>query len=219
MFNLNLSKITTPLSQFVARQLAHPSGWFGRAIVTRLLDRGNRELIESTLGFLTLTDKTRLLDVGFGGGLALRLARGRGVAALFGVDRSIVAVEKLRASASKWVHGGVVTAIEGAVESLPFDENSFDAVMSTNTVYFWPDLTAAFKELHRVMATPGRLAIGFASSSKLRSMNAITQHGFLFYENGELLEHAKTGGFSDVRIEALHGRTTEGSYVLVAERT
>ena len=91
-----LFRLPAPLSAAVARQLSQPSGWFGRKVMTRLLNRGNRQLIEATLAQLELEAGTRLLDVGFGGGLALELAHRRGVRRLSGVDPSEAAVAWLR---------------------------------------------------------------------------------------------------------------------------
>lgn len=207
-----------PISSAVARQLALPSGWLGRILVTRVLNRGNRELITTTLDTLPLSRDVRLLDVGFGGGLALRLARERGVVRLVGVDPSRTAVEALRRSCAKWLDGGELTLAEGGVEQLPVDDGSVGAVISTNTVYFWRDLPAAFAELRRVLVSGGHLALGFSSSDKMRAFDTITRHGFLHHDNRELVERAEEAGFREVRLIELRGRDTVGDYVLRASR-
>ncbi len=61
-------RLLAPVGAVLARQLAGPSGWFGRTVMTRVLNRGNRRLIESTLAQLDLEPESALLDVGFGGG-------------------------------------------------------------------------------------------------------------------------------------------------------
>lgn len=211
-----LLRLLSPVGNLVGRQLAHPSGWFGRVAMTRVLNRGNRELIASTLDCLTLCAETRLVDVGFGGGLALHLARRRGVVQLFGADPSMAAVEQLRKTHSQWIQGGTLTLWQACVEQLPLATGSMHAIVSTNTVYFWVDLATAFGELRRVLAPGGMLALGFTSSQKLRTFNSITQHGFLFYEVAELVTQAEIAGFASVNLIELHGRDTEGDYVLVA---
>jgi hypothetical protein len=67
-----LSRLLEPAGAALARQLSRPRGWFGRAVMTRVLNRGNRELMEATLDGVRLGPESRLLDVGFGGGLLLR---------------------------------------------------------------------------------------------------------------------------------------------------
>lgn len=184
--------------------------------MTRLLNWGNRELIEATLDGLALGPANHLLDVGFGGGLLLELARGRGVRLLAGVDPSQAAIRRLRERPPRWLAGAELRLELGRAESLPFANGAFDAVASTNTVYFWPDPAAALAELKRVLRPGGQLALGFSGSAKLRSFNTITRHGFHFHENGDLLVRAAQAGFSDVRLVELHGRRTAGDYLLLA---
>jgi len=211
-----LFRLLDPVSDAVARQLARPSGWFGRTVMTRALNRGNRELIEATLGGVELGSGTRLLDVGFGGGLLLELAHRRGVRALAGVDPSTAAVAAVRARASR-LAGADLRLEVGAVEALPFADGSFDVAASTNTVYFWPDLGRAFTELRRVLRPGGVLTLGFSGAAKLRRYR-ITRHGFRFHEAGELADAAAGAGLAGVRLDALAGRVTEGDFVLRAVR-
>jgi SAM-dependent methyltransferase len=209
-------QLLAPLGAAVSRQLSHPSGWFGRTVMTRWLNRGNRALIEATLEGLELPAGVRLLDVGFGGGLALERSRARGVMWLAGVDPAQGAVDWLRGSSPRWLDGATLTVEQASVEALPFEEGALDIVVSTNTVYFWPDLRRAFVELRRVLRPGGQLALGFSSAAKLRALDAITRHGFHFYEVGELLEHAVGAGFADAQLTELHAPTTEGDWVLRA---
>src|SRR5699024_1643050 len=54
-----------------------------------------------------------------------------------------------------------VTFVEGDAEALPFDDGSFDAVLSTFGVMFAPDQERAARELTRVCRAGGK--IGLAS--------------------------------------------------------
>jgi SAM-dependent methyltransferase len=210
-------QLLAPVSELIARQVARPRGWFGRTVVTRALNRGNRGLIEATLEGVSLAPETRLLDVGFGGGLLLELARRRGVHRLAGVDPSDAAVTWLR-SRRGWGPGPAPRLEVGVVEALPFEGAAFDVVTTTNTVYFWPDLSRAFAELFRVIGPGGVLSVGFTGADKLRSFENITRHGFQLHANEELVAAATRAGFVGVRIVDLHGRVTEGDHVLRATR-
>jgi arsenite methyltransferase len=216
MRNLIVFRLLRPVGAAIARQLAEPRGWFGRTVMTRVLNRGNRELIRATLAHVPVDGATRLLDVGFGGGLLLELARRGGAVQLAGIDPSEAAVQRLRDSPPGWLGGASLRVEQGVVEAMPFAAAAFDVVVSTNTVYFWPDLAAAFAELRRVLRPGGQLALGFSSSAKLRAFDVISRHGFRFHEGAELAAQAGQAGFSAVRLVELHGGSTEGDYLLLA---
>jgi SAM-dependent methyltransferase len=209
-----LFRLLDPVSGAIARQLARPRGWFGRSVMTRVLNRGNRDLILATLDGVELTAGTRLLDVGFGGGLLLELAYRRGARTIAGVDPSEAAVSWLR-DGRRFPRAELRLDV-GVVEALPFADASFDVVASTNTVYFWPDLGLAYSELRRVLRPGGLLTVGFSGAEKLRSFASITRHGFHLHDGAEIVRAASAAGFDDVRLLELHGRVTEGDYVLRA---
>jgi ubiquinone/menaquinone biosynthesis C-methylase UbiE len=52
-----------------------------------------------------------------------------------------------------------VTFVEGEAEQLPFDDGSFDVVISNGVIDLIPDKDAVFSELHRVLRPGGRLQI------------------------------------------------------------
>jgi SAM-dependent methyltransferase len=213
----SLIHLLDPFAAAVARQLARPSGWFGRMVMTRVLNRGNRDLVEATLDGLELPPGCALLDVGFGGGLLLELAYHRGARVLAGVDPSEEAVAWMQHRRRR-LTGAELRLHAGVVEALPYQGAAFDVVTSTNTVYFWPDLPRAFAELHRVLRPGGVLSVGFSGTSKLRAFGNVTQHGFRFHEPAQLVEAATAAGLERVEVIDLHGRVTEGDHLLRASR-
>jgi SAM-dependent methyltransferase len=97
----------------------------------------------------------RVLDVACGTGtLAREIASRIGSAGrVVGIDPSpgMVAVAKQLAPAVEWR--------EGVAESLPFPDQSFDAVVSQFGLMFFEDRRQAIGEMLRVLATGGRLAV------------------------------------------------------------
>lgn len=208
-------RMLSPISRLIARQLAYPKGWFGRVVMARALNWGNRELISATMDALALRPEDTFLDVGFGGGAALELAARRGVTHLLGIDPSPDAVAVVRGKLSG--RAALKLWLERAsVRQLPFADHSVDAILSTNTVYFWPDLAPAFRELHRVLRPGARLALGFSGADKLRNFGTITQHGFVFHETEAIADTARAAGFQDVQLKALSRGATAGDYLLLA---
>jgi SAM-dependent methyltransferase len=99
----------------------------------------------------------RVLEIGFGGGALLRMMRARG-AEVAGVDVSEAMVRRLR---------GFDVQVASA-ERLPFPGSAFDAAVSLNSLYFWPDPEAAFREIARALRPGGRQVICFAPPEVLR---------------------------------------------------
>lgn len=65
-------------------------------------------------------------------------------------DRYVVAVEPSTAMRGQRQANGRVPAVIGTADSLPFDDNSFDASMALITIHHWPDMVKGLKELRRV---------------------------------------------------------------------
>lgn len=202
--------------RFLAAQLRKPSGRFGRWVMARGLNDGNAELIGSALDALALQRTDRVLDVGFGGGASLRRAAERTDGALWGVDFSPDMVAQGQRSLADLIARGRLNLITADVAALPLRDASIDALCTTNTIYFWPDLDAALHELLRVMAPGGRAAFGYSGRAKMQRFNDITQHGFRTFEPAELEGALRASGWSDERTLALNGKVTRGDYVTLA---
>lgn len=95
---------------------------------------------------------TRMLDAGCGSGGASVMARERG-AIVSGCDIS----ESMLALARERLPGADLRL--GELEKIPFEDGTFDAVVAVNSVQFAPDPARAAKELLRVTAPGGRVAV------------------------------------------------------------
>lgn len=97
----------------------------------------------------------RVLDVACGTGILAReiAARIGSAGRVVGIDPShgMVAVAKQLAPAIEWR--------EGVAESLPFPDQSFDAVVSQFGLMFFADRRQALREMVRVLTPGGRLAV------------------------------------------------------------
>jgi SAM-dependent methyltransferase len=147
------------------------------------------------LGALALEPEDRLLDIGCGGGLLLRDALATG-ATVTGLDHSeeMVALAQERAPEA--------SIVIGRAEQLPFDDASFTAIAMSIVFFFLPDPIAVLGECRRVLAPGGRLAV-YTTSPALRGTPAapepVASRGH-FYEDEQLVELARRGGFEDVAV-------------------
>jgi SAM-dependent methyltransferase len=102
----------------------------------------------------------RVLDIGSGAGMdsliaALQVGPEGSVT---GIDMTPEMLEKARRGVAEL---GVsnVTFIEGEAESLPFEDASFDVVLSNSVIDLIPDKDAVFGEIYRVLVPGGRMQI------------------------------------------------------------
>ncbi len=75
---------------------------------------------------------------------------GAGAGSYEPADRYVVAVEPSAAMRAQ----RATPAVDAVAESLPFDDDSFDACMATVTIHQWPDLERGLGELRRVARGP-----------------------------------------------------------------
>lgn len=210
-----LGYIGVMLTRFIANQLGDPRGPFGRLVMSRLLNRGNDELISATLTALELEPGDRYLDVGFGGGVSFEKAARVVTGKMLGVDPSQDMVDSPSPALAALIRAGRLQLQLGDVAAIPVPEGSVDKLLTTNTVYFWPNLDAGLRGCLEPLAPGGRLAIGLTQRKKMQQF-AFTEHGFTKYEAGELVAPLQAAGFERVQVHRLYSRVTEGDAVVTA---
>jgi ubiquinone/menaquinone biosynthesis C-methylase UbiE len=207
--------VARPLLGALAGQLGRPHGVFGRVVVARMLNAGNRAAITGAVEALAPAEGEIVADVGFGGGAGLPLLLARvGVAGrVLGIDISLAMLRR----ASKRFHRDKarLRLQEGSLTALPLGDASVDGIVCVNAVYFVEDLEAAFGEVARVLAPAGRFVLGVADPAAM-SHNPVTGFGEFRVRPVETLVSALTAAGLDV---AEHRRVGEGDnafHLLVA---
>ena len=157
------------LRRLISNQLSRPSGLAGR-VVAAGMNRGNRAFNARAIEALDVQPGTRVLDLGFGGGLTFGPLLERG-ATVVGVDRAEDMVAAAAARHRADVEAGRIAVHAGDVLALPLEDAAVDRVLTVNTVYFWPDLAPALRELHRVLAPGGRVVIGIRDGSVMERVD------------------------------------------------
>lgn len=149
--------------RLLSDQLSRPTGRLGR-VVAALMNRGNRGLNDRAIALLDVRPGARVLDLGFGGGLTFDPLLAKG-ATVIGVDRATDMVEAARRDDDR------LRIMAGEATAIPLGDGEVDRVLTVNTVYFWPDLHAAFEEIRRVLAPSGRLVIAIRDGAVMTKVD------------------------------------------------
>ena len=191
------------ITRFLARQFARPSGLVGRWWIAPWLDRISRDMNRLALRQLAPAGEDSVLEIGFGGGALLgdilRATRG----AVAGVDVSAVAIVRARRRFRRF--GDRLDLFEASSEHLPLPDAAFDKAVSVNSLYFWPDMAAAFVELARIVRPGGILVLCFEPPEELRKWPGHV-HGFRPWSAGQLAALAEAAGFSESALVEGRGR-------------
>ena len=191
------------LRRYLARQFARPSGLIGRLWIAPWLDRISRNMARVALGQLAPARGDRILEIGFGGGGLLRELLAATDCPVHGVDLSVAAVARARRRFRR--DANRLSLALASVERLPLPPASIDKAVSLNSLYFWPDIAAAFAELARVVRPGGRLVLGFEPPEELAKWPGHV-HGFRAHSVEALVALAKEAGFAAPRIVEGRGR-------------
>ena len=107
-----------------------------------------------------LSPGERVLDLGSGAGTdSLVAAQMVGeVGRVIGIDMTPEMLAKARAAATE-MGATNVEFVESEAEHLPFEDGTFDVVISNGVIDLIPDKDAVFEELHRVLVPGGRLQV------------------------------------------------------------
>ena len=139
---------------------------------------------------------SRVLDVGCGGGGAVRRILRLTRAEVGAVDHSPAAVESTRRLNAAAAASGRLRVVEGSVEALPFRSGYFDVVTAFETVYFWPDLVAGLRETARVLAPGGRLVVADECADRQAAGAWADRLAMNVPDGDELVSSCRAAGFA-----------------------
>lgn len=142
-------------------QFRQPRGALGRLAGWEMAARSsNRKRNEWAVGLLEVGPTDRVLEIGFGPGIAVRAIARRATSGLVvGVDHSDVMVREAARRNGAGIRSGRIDLRLGTVEALPRFDDPFDKVLAVNTVMFWDDPVLRLTQLRHVMRDRGVIAV------------------------------------------------------------
>ncbi|MCU0849340.1 MAG: class I SAM-dependent methyltransferase [Spirochaetes bacterium] len=145
----------------IAAQFGRPEGILG-GIAGRIMAsrKSNIERIDWAVGILGPGPDSRVLETGFGPGVAIERMSGtvpRGF--ICGIDHSGVMVRQATKRNRTAVESGRVRLVLGPVSDMPDFDEPFDRVLDINSFQFWEDPVRDLCRIRRVMTKGGLIAL------------------------------------------------------------
>jgi ubiquinone/menaquinone biosynthesis C-methylase UbiE len=189
------------ISRFIASQFRKPSGLLGRLFGNGMA-RGNEPEARWTVELLNIQPDMRVLEIGFGPGVAIQYAAEQAVQGrVSGIDYSETMVQVARKRNASAIRDGLVDLQHGDVRSLPYENEVFDRAFTIHSIYFWAEPTTCLRELRRVLRANGVLAITILPKEKWTGRRPPAEV-FTLYSGGEVAQLMTDAGFRHPRVEA-----------------
>jgi SAM-dependent methyltransferase len=198
----NFAVLLQPLRCFLRSQFGRPAGVWGRLAGMIMARRpSNLERIRWTLQLLDPKPDERILEIGFGPGIAIEiLSHAIPQGFIVGVDHSEVMVEQARRRNAQAAREGRVTLYVGSVSNLPNFTDSFDKIFTINSIHFWNKPVDCLKKLHELTRAGGMIAVTIQPRS--RGANDTTTR----IVGEEIVTNLESAGFSRCRLQICHTR-------------
>jgi len=137
----------------IVGQFGHPQGTAGSVAGWVMAHRpSNRQRNSWVVSLLDVQPTDRVLEIGFGPGLAIaELSRRVGDSGhVYGIDHSEVMLRLATRRNASAIAAGRVTLSRASVDQLPPSLGGpFDAILTVNSLGFWPAPTERLEELRR----------------------------------------------------------------------
>ena len=150
------------------------------------------------VSLLDIGPTDRVLEIGFGPGIAIREAASRALNGIVcGVDHSEVMVEHARRRNAEAVRAGRVDLRLGTADQLPAFDEPFDRILAVISMGFWDHPDACLRSLRALLRPHGRIAI--VSQPRCPGATAATST----HAGEDIARRLRDAGFDDVATETL----------------
>src|ERR1700760_1526186 len=145
------------LDRDVVGQAHHPRGTAGRVTAWEMAHRpSNRQRSAWVVSLLAVRPADRVLEIGFGPGLAIAALARAGAGHVYGIDHSGVMVRAAARRNAAAIRAGRVTLLRASADQLPRAlDGPFDAILAINALAFWPEPAERLADLRRRLPPGG----------------------------------------------------------------
>ena len=140
-------------------QSRKPKGFVGNFML-KIMNKQHKTIFDIGIKNIVVFENCKLLDLGFGGGMALKsLSKRYKDIKLYGVDFSKESLEITSKYNRKDIENGKMKLFLADIGEMPFYDNFFDVITAFQTHYHWQNIENKFKEIYRVLNSNGQFII------------------------------------------------------------
>lgn len=192
-----MSKFT----EYIGSQFGNPRGFIGK-VCCIMMNVINKPMYRKVVSTIDANEQSEILDIGYGNGYLISLLFRRYCAEIYGIDIS----DDMKAHAAKrnrkGIAAGKVHLETGSCCELQYENDSFDAVTSINTIYFWEDTVKGLQEIRRVLKDGGAFYNVVYTKEWLQKLS-YTKKGFRLFEEEDFHRLGTEAGFSDISVAVI----------------
>ena len=180
---------------YIYSQFGKPRGVLGYVAGYVMAHRpSNLERNDWALELLSIEPTDRILEIGFGPGIAIGKAAAT-AREVVGVDRSALMVRQAARRNRELIEKGKLKLTLGSVETLAPELGPFDKIYSVNAVAFWKEPVAVFQRLRSLLRPGGTvLTVYMPRHAGAKDQDAV--------EKGRQIEgQLREAGFAEARTE------------------
>jgi ubiquinone/menaquinone biosynthesis C-methylase UbiE len=183
--------------KILARNLANPEGEKG--IETgEMMNATNIGMTLESVQALLIEDNEHILEIGHGnaGHVKSILNRAQNIR-YTGIDISQTMHQEALKLNEAFKDQVDFVLYEG--EKLPFEDKTFDKILTVNTVYFWKQPVDYLNEIYRVLKKSGTFVLTFGQRDFMEKL-PFTRFGFTLYNTGKMEETVSKSYFNRMTI-------------------
>lgn len=182
--------------KILAQNLANPQGEKGIEI-GEMMNATNISMTLESIRTLLIEDNEHILEIGHGNAghlkSVLNLAQNLRYT---GIDISETMHNEAKKLNKDFKDKADFVLYEG--RKLPFKDESFDKIVTVNTVYFWEDPVEFLNEIYRVLKDSGTFVLTFGQRDFMEKL-PFTAYDFTLYNNNEMEELVSKSHFKRMK--------------------
>ena len=175
-------------------------------------------MVTAAVDMLEVDRDATVMDIGFGGGIGIeRLLECCPDGHVVGVDFSQEAVNIGERRFAKQIKQNRASFRCEDVMALSGDAATVDAVITTNTVYFWPLPVGGARQIERLLRPGGEVVIGYGDRDAMLAMG-LAERGFTPMTEAMVVETFEEAGFEFVRTKRLDNDPKFAAFVTLMRK-